>query len=75
MSLVIALIVYDRVGLPKERLASSARQALFMFRMPAIISLTVNGQFSRSATIQPFMHEILDALNVRPLELDDMNTG
>jgi len=75
---IIALIVYALIEwvCQQERLASSARQALFMFRMPAIISLTVNGQLVQQiGNIQPFMHEILDALNVRPLELDDMNTG
>jgi hypothetical protein len=47
-----------------------------MFRMPAIVSLMVNGQLVQQiGNIQPFMHEILDALNVRPLELDDTNTG
>ena len=75
---IIALIVYALIEwvCQQERLASSARQALFMFRMPAIISLSVNGQLVQQiGNIQPFMHEILDALNVRPLELDDMNTG
>jgi len=75
---VIALIVYALIEwvCQQERLASSARQALFMFRMPAIISLSVNGQLVQQiGNIQPFMHGILDALGVRPLELDDMNTG
>jgi hypothetical protein len=47
-----------------------------MFRMPLIVRLTINGQsIQQIGNIQPFMHEILDALNVRPLEIDDMNTG
>ncbi|HHW40652.1 MAG TPA: transposase [Syntrophomonadaceae bacterium] len=43
---IIALIVYALIEYvcQQEGLAKSAKQALFMFRMPAIVTLTVNGQ-------------------------------
>jgi len=75
---VIALIVYALIGYVCRQvgLAKSAKQALFMFRMPAIATLNVNGQVVQQiGNIKPFMHEIVDALKVKPLELDDMDTG
>lgn len=75
---VIALIVYALIEYvcQQEGLAKSAKQALFMFRMPAIITLTVNGQVVQQiGNIKPFMHDILDALKAKPLELYDMDTG
>jgi transposase len=56
---VIALIVYALIECvcQQEGLAKSAKQALFMFRMPAIITLTVNGQVVQQIEdIKPFMH-------------------
>jgi hypothetical protein len=70
--MIIALIVYALIEyvVKQERLATSAKQALFMFRMPAIVTLRVNGQVMQQiGNIKPFMLEILDALNVKPLEL------
>ncbi len=70
--MIIALIVYALIEyvVKQERLATSAKQALFMFRMPAIVTLRVNGQIMQQiGNIKPFMLEILDALNVKPLEL------
>lgn len=75
---IIALIVYALIEYvcQQEGLAKSAKQALFMFRMPAIVTLTVNGQVVQQiGNIKPFMHDILDALKAKPLELDDMDTG
>jgi hypothetical protein len=48
-----------------------------MFRMPAIVTLRVNGQVMQQiGNIKPFMVEILAALNVKPLELDGgVDTG
>lgn len=77
--MVIALIVYALIeyAVKQERLATSAKQALFMFRMPAIVTLRVNGQIMQQiGNIRPFMLEILAALNVKPLELDGaVDTG
>jgi hypothetical protein len=70
--MIIALIVYALIEyvVKQERLATSAKQALFMFRMPAIVTLRVNGQIMQQiGNIKPFMLEILAALNVKPLEL------
>lgn len=70
--MVIALIVYALIEyvVKQERLATSAKQALLMFRMPAIVTLRVNGQIMQQiGNIKPFMLEILAALNVKPLEL------
>jgi transposase len=77
--MIISLIVYALIEyvVKQERLATSARQALFMFRMPAIVTLRVNGQIMQQiGNIKPFMVEILAALNVKPLELDGgVDTG
>ncbi len=76
--MIIALIVYALIEYvcKQEGLAKSARQALFMFRMPAIVTLKVNGQIVQQiGNIKPFMLEILDALKVKPLELDATNTS
>jgi transposase len=70
--MVTALIVYALIEyvVKRERLATSAKQALLMFRMPAIVTLRVNGQIMQQiGNIKPFMLEILAALNVKPLEL------
>jgi len=70
--MIIALIVYALIEyvVKQERLATSAKQALFMFRMPAIVTLRVNGQIMQQiGNIKPFMLEILAALNVKPLEI------
>lgn len=70
--MIIALIVYALIeyACKQEGLAKSAKQALFMFRMPAIVTLKVNGQIVQQiGNIKPFMLEILGALNVKPLEL------
>jgi transposase len=77
--MIIALIVYALIEyvVKEEGLAKSAKQALFMFRMPAIVTLKVNGQIVQQiGNISPFMLEMLDALQVKPLELDgDTNTN
>ncbi|HHW39664.1 MAG TPA: IS1634 family transposase [Syntrophomonadaceae bacterium] len=75
---IIALIVFSLIEwvCRQEGLAKSGKQALFMFRMPAIVTLTVNGHvIQQIGNIKPFMHDILAALKVKPLELDDMDTG
>ena len=53
---VIALIVYALVEhvCKQEGLAKSAKQALFMFRMPAIVAVTVNGQSCGNRQHQTF---------------------
>jgi hypothetical protein len=76
--MIISLIVYALIEYvcKEEGLAKSAKQALFMFRMPVIVTLKVNGQFMQQiGNIKPFMLEILDALKVKPLELDNVDTG
>jgi hypothetical protein len=76
--MIIALIVYALIKyvVKQEGLAKSAKQALFMFRMPAIATLKVNGQIVQQiGNINPFMLEILNTLNVKPLELDNVDTG
>jgi len=76
--MIIALIVYALIEyvVKQEGLAKSAKQALFMFRMPAIVTLKINGQIMQQiGNISPFMLEILNALNVKPLELDNVDTG
>jgi transposase len=75
---VIALIVYALVEhvCKQEGLAKSAKQAFFMFRMPAIVAVTVNGQSIRAiGNIKPFMRQLLDDLKVKPLEMNNMDTG
>jgi transposase len=76
--MIIAFMVYAlfEYVVKQEGLAKSAKQALFMFRMPAIATLKINGQIMQQiGNISPFMLEILNALNVKPLELDNVDTG
>jgi transposase len=76
--MIISLIVYALIEyvVKQEGLAKSAKQALFMFRMPAIATLKVNGQIMQQiGNISPFMLDILNALNVKPLELNIVDTG
>jgi transposase len=73
--MIIALIVYALIEyvVKKEKLAKSARQALFLFRMPAIVALKVNGHLVQQiGNISPFMLAVLNALNIKPLELDNL---
>jgi transposase len=73
--MIIALIVYALIEyvVRQEGLAKSAKQALFLFRMPAIVALRVNGHLVQQiGNISPFMLDVLDALKVKPLELDDV---
>lgn len=75
---IIALIVFSLIEwvCRQEGLPKSGKQALFMFRMPAIVTLTVNGHvIQQIGNVKPFMHDILAALKVKPLELHDMDTG
>lgn len=70
--MVIALIVYALIEYVCRQagLAKSAKQALFWFRMPAIVALKVNGHLVRQiGNISPFMMDVLNALEVKPLEL------
>ena len=76
--MIISLIVYALIEyvVKQEGLAKSAKQVLFMFRMPAIATLKVNGQIMQQiGNISPFMLDILNALNVKPLELNIVDTG
>lgn len=75
---IIALIVYSLIEwvCKQKRFARSGKHALFMFRMPAIVTLTVNGHVNQQiGNIYPSMHYILTALKVKPLEISDMDTG
>ena len=58
--MIIALIVYALIEYvaKQEGLARSAKQALFLFRMPAIVALRVNGQLVQQiGNISPYMLE------------------
>lgn len=75
---IIALIVFSLIEWVRrqEVLAKSGKQVLFMFRMPVIVTLTVNGHvIQQIGNVKPFMHDILAALKVKPPELHDMDTG
>ncbi len=70
--MIISLIVYALIEyvVRQEGLAKSAKQALFFFRMPAIVALRVNGHLVQQiGNISPYMMDVLNALNVKPLEL------
>ena len=76
--MIIALIVYALIEyvVKKEGLAKSAKRALFMFRMSAIVALKVNGHLVQQiGNISSFMRAVLNALNIKPLELDNITTG
>ncbi len=71
-----AMITRNRVGLPARK-ACQFGQAGTLY-VPHAGHCHIDGQRSviqQIGNIQPFMHEILGALNVRPLDFDDANTG
>jgi transposase len=70
--MIISLIVYALIEYVarREGLAKTAKQVLFFFRMPAIVALKVNGHLVQQiGNISPYMMDVLNALEVKPLEL------
>jgi transposase len=71
--MVIALIALALIEYvcKREGLAKSAKEALFLFRMPAYVALQVNGHLVQQiGNINQYMLDVLSVFDLKPLELD-----